>query len=71
MSETKPDPRELARRDQMRRQQRDESFSASALIFMTQWMKRRGVPVEKVLDLTEWQPAEIQEIRRIYRYKFT
>lgn len=38
---------------------------------MCQWMKRKGVDKDQLLALGVWTDAEIKEINRIYKYKFT
>ena len=48
---------------------RDPAADA-AVIFMVNWMKRKGVDKEKLLDLNVWNEAEQQHIHKIYRYKY-
>ena len=67
---TKIDPAELKRRNDEVRAAKDEAINRSAVIYMVQWMKRRGVPQDKVNDLLEWTDAERREIKRIYAYRF-
>lgn len=42
----------------------------AAVIFMCQWMKKKGVSKEKLLDLGVWSDEEIQQITKIYKYKY-
>ena len=43
----------------------------AAIIFMINWMKRKGVDKEKLLELGVWSDGEIAHIIKIYKYKYT
>lgn len=62
---------EQERRNKAVRESNDAAREKAAVVFMTQWMKRRDVLKEKVLALTDWSEAEIKEIARVYRYHFS
>lgn len=48
----------------------DEETNKAAVIFMVSWFKRRGVPCQKVLDLTNWNTDEVKSIHQIYKYSY-
>lgn len=67
---TLPTQAELSARNEACKQALNEQRDASAVVFMCNWLKRRGVPKEKLLDLTEWSEKERQHIVKIYKYSY-
>lgn len=67
---TLPSQAELARRNAAVRESRQEANDNAAVIFMTNWCKRKGVPQEKLLDLGVWSETERQHIIKIYKYSY-
>lgn len=61
---------EMARRKALREEENTIARDKAAVIFMCQWMKRRGVPKDKLLELGVWNDAEVTEIGKIYRYGY-
>jgi hypothetical protein len=67
---TLPTQQELARRQALRDQQADEIRDKAALVFMCQWMKRKGVEKDKLQALGVWSDAEMRQIDQIYKYSY-
>jgi hypothetical protein len=67
---TKLPAKEQAKRDRALDEASREHQDQAAVIFMVNWMKRRGVPKDKLLDLTGWSDAERESITRIYKYSY-
>lgn len=61
---------ELARRNALVRESEDDARHQAAVIFMTNWMKRKGVLKEDLLALGVWSDAEVEHINKIYRYSY-
>lgn len=47
-----------------------EAKDTAAVVFMTNWMKRKGVTLEDVLALGVWTDVEKQSITKIYKYGY-
>lgn len=57
-------------RNQAVRESKREANDQAAVIFMVNWMKRKGVTRQAILDLGVWSEAERQHIVKIYRYSY-
>ena len=65
-----PSQSELSRRNAMIQESRQHANDQAAVIFMCNWMKRKGVTKEQLLALGVWSDEEIQHITKIYRYSY-
>ena len=61
---------EIARRKTLREEENALARDKAAVIFMCNWMKRRGVTKDDLLGLGVWSDAEVTEITKIYRYAY-
>lgn len=67
---TKLPLRELEKRNKAVKDSNKDAADVAAVIFMTNWMKKKGVTQEKLLDLGVWSDSEKQHIDRIYKYSY-
>ena len=67
---TKLPAAEQEKRNKAVKEGNDEARDAAAVIFMCNWMKRKGVGKDQLLALGVWSEAEVQHITKIYRYSY-
>lgn len=65
-----PTQAELSRRNAAIKQSQDDVREQAAVIYMANWMKRKGVTLEQILSLGVWSEGEQQHISKIYKYSY-